>query len=166
MKKSKIDYIISKDGSDKLIFRFDLEGSRVHGFHDEPPKTWAAVYKVYFSYSIIETYDIGDGLEYEVVYEESFDECSCLDQVSYQLKELAVSKEVGKKYYLRPFGNGTHYELELFKNYNNKKYCTITMIQNGRGKAYRFTLSQKRLMSFAKAIDLFLEKALENSEGI
>ena len=55
-KKRKIDFVLRESDTSKLIFRFYPRRSSCHSFGDEPPKDWNDVYKVYYSYSIIQVY--------------------------------------------------------------------------------------------------------------
>lgn len=86
--KRKIDFLIHEDDYEKLLFRFYPRRSRVHSFDDNPPTSWGGVYKVYFSYAIIRQnkWNEDDNWESEIMYDESFDECSAIDQVSTLIK--------------------------------------------------------------------------------
>ena len=56
-KKRKIDFILNERRGYRLIFRFYPKRSSCHSFNENPPKSWNEVYKVYYSYAILEEYD-------------------------------------------------------------------------------------------------------------
>lgn len=122
-KKRKIDFIISKDNYRRLIFRFYPRRSSCHSFNDETPKNWNEVYKVYYSYAIIQQYkfESEDQWKSVVVFREDCDECSIIDEVGYRCLLLADGVEVyeredGEKFELLnqnilPFGMGTDWTI-------------------------------------------------------
>ena len=165
--KKRIDFIIDDDLRERLLFRFYPRRSRVYGFHDEPPKTWDVVYKTYFSYAIIKQYknDENSNWDSEIMYEEDFDECSCIQELSYILKEI-INSEHKSKYKIFPHGDGTSYNIAEWLDRKYKTHYQIMTFQSYTNKGYRFSIKENQLIEFAKTIDYFLEYMLKHSEGI
>lgn len=163
--KDFIDFIIYEDKDDKFILRFNIKNSHVHGFTDKPPKTWKEVYKVYYSYSIIEYWK--EEKQEHVIYEDNYDECSVLYDVWYNLQDICTSTFYGSEneYKFVPMSYGTtwiikrptnllEWEFQLFQSHGivNKGCC--------------FSLDFKKMKELKDTIKEFLDCTLENSEGI
>lgn len=172
-RKRKIDFVIKEDKYSKKVFRFYPRQSNVHGHHETtPPKTWDEVYKTYMAFGILETDGEGRCIQR---YKEGFDECSCLDDVAYLIRNMDSSKgDILKR--SRPFGNGTCWIIEKFtretwesiyeddeeyKEYESFYDFFIWHDYNGEG--YRFQLDEKDAFKFADTIDEFYQHMLENS---
>lgn len=166
--KRKIDFIIYEDDNEKIIFRFYPRSSHVHSFNDIPPTNWGEVYKVYFSYAIIRQtrWDVKDKWESEIMYNEGFDECSCIDQVSETLKDIIAGKYDDDKYEFRPCGDGTSYEIRKYQDWNNVAHWEFLMFQSYTNKGYRFNLNKAGIQKFADTIDYYLEYMLKHGDGI
>ena len=83
-KKRKIDFVLEESDTAKLIFRFYPRRSSCHSFGDEPPKDWNDVYKVYYSYSIIQVYKEDNW--HKTLCNCHCDECSIIDEIAERCK--------------------------------------------------------------------------------
>jgi hypothetical protein len=166
--KRKIDFIIREEDDEKLLFRFYPRRSHVHSFNDKPPTNWDEVYKVYFAYSIIRQIKWSDdeNWESEIMYDESFDECSAIDQVSALIKQILEGKNEKDLYDIHPFGDGTSYKIEKWADWNKNPHWQFMMFQSYTNKGYRFSLRETELLEFRNKIEYFLEYMLEHGEEI
>lgn len=186
-KKRKIDYIIEENDNSRLIFRFYPRQSSCHSFGDEPPKSWDDVYKVYFSYAIIEQwrYSSDDQWQSEVLFYEQCDECSIIDDIAMRCSLLADGTEVFKREdgeeiqllnnSILPFGMGVEWTI-------SKHVCTeygwdeddediihtyyIFILFDYNGKGYKFTLEEKNMKSFGEYLHECCEYMLAHGDPI
>lgn len=85
----KLDFVLDDNSEERLLFRFYPRQSHCHGFSDKIPKTWQEVYKVYYSWSIIQQYKANNKVtKTRIMYKELCDECSCLDQIAFACEKL------------------------------------------------------------------------------
>ena len=82
--KKKIDFNIYESDTYRMIFRFYPKQSHCHSFNNKPPKTWHDVYKVYYSWAILEQWknENGDIEETVMLFTADCDECSIIDEIS------------------------------------------------------------------------------------
>lgn len=82
-KKKKIDFILEERDDYKLIFRFYPRQSSCHSFDEKPPTKPEDVYKVYYSYAIIEQcqWEPNEPWESEILFYQYCDECSIIDEI-------------------------------------------------------------------------------------
>ena len=178
-KKRKIDYILEQNNDERLIFRFYPRRSSCHSFGDEPPKDENDVYKVYFSYAIIEE----DPWESEVLFDAECDECSIIDEVGHRCLLLSDGTEVfvredGSKLELldnriRPFGMGVEWKISkrTVRDIDDNddeiiiNYYEFTLF-DWWDKGYRFTLKEKDLKSFGEYLLECCKYMLEHGDPI
>lgn len=169
-KMRKIDYIIEQTKDEQLIFRFYPKKSYCYSSENEPPKSWADVYKVYYSYAIIKKskFNPEDKWELEIMFYEYCDECSIIDEVGERCLLLADGIEVfkrddGKEIQLLnkrmiPLGMGTEWIISkrICVNYGYEQKDDIEetyydfMLFNYDDKGFRFTLNEKNIKSFGE----------------
>lgn len=166
--KQKIDFTIRESEDERLLFRFYPRRSHVHGFTDEPPKTWNKVYKTYFSWAIILQYK--DFQESVILFEEDFDECSVLEYMPDVIDNLPTTPEETKT--IQPFGDGVTWEFTFVPEDSwrgkviNKSGYKVILWQNYTNKGYRFFLCEDKLKEFKDKVTYILSYMLEHSEGI
>jgi len=172
-KKRKIDFILENEKFDgrRLIFRFYPRQSSCHSFGDEPPKNWDDVYKVYYSYAIINQwkFDSEDQWRSEIFFREGCDECSIIDEVGHRCLLLADGVEVFKRengteiqlldQMILPFGMGTNWTISkhTYTTYGwNEEdedevqtYYTFTLF-DWWNKGFKFTLKDNQLKDFGE----------------
>lgn len=166
-KKKKIDYIINEVDDERLIFRFYPRQSSCHSFGDEPPKNWSDIYKVYFSYAIIKQYKFNseDKWESEVMFYESCDECSIIDEVGNRCLLLAegyetFERENGERTPLLdkcifPVGMGVDWTIskKTWTDWIDKDikhiYYKFTLF-NYFDKGFKFNINEKDMKSFGE----------------
>lgn len=156
-----------------MIFRFYPRRSHCHSFGEEPPKSWSDVYKVYYSYAIIQQskFDPDNQWESEIVFSESCDECSVIDEIA----ERCLLLNDGYKTFERgdgeriplleqeifPFGMGTSWIISETKN----TYYNFTLF-NYWNKGYRFTVKEEHIGTFGKYLKSCCEYMLAHGESI
>ena len=170
-KKRKIDFVLGESDTSKLIFRFYPRRSSCHSFGDEPPKDWNDVYKVYYSYSVIE-FDKEDNW-HKTLFNCHCDECSIIDEIAERCKLLAEGKTVfkgkhdGEKYTIKllnnevyPFGMGVSWTISR----HNTTYEFRLFDWNNTG--YRFCLEKYKLKAFGEYLNKCCEYMLAHGDPI
>lgn len=186
-KKRKIDYIIEQSDDERLIFRFYPRRSSCHSFGDEPPKNWSEVYKVYYSYAIIKQWKFNpeDQWESEIMFYESCDECSIIDEVAQRCLLLADGLEVfkrkdGKEIQLLnerifPIGMGTEWIISKrtwtdFGYEDDEEDVVHTyytfMLFDYSEKGYRFRINQEGMKAFGEYLNECCEYMLAHGDPI
>jgi hypothetical protein len=166
-KKKKIDYIIERSYDRRLIFRFYPRQSSCHSFGDEPPKNWSDVYKIYYSYAVIKQWKFNpeDQWESEIMFYESCDECSEIEEVGQRCLLLADGIEVFKRddgreiqlldNRILPFGMGTNWTISknTWTDWENESikhtYYKFTLFDHF-DKGYRFKIKQEDIKAFGE----------------
>lgn len=195
-KKRKIDFILKERNEYRLIFRFYPRHSHCHGFHENPPTSWDEVYKVYYSYAILEEYDDVHYLtntkstdcnwNVRKVFEESCDECSIVAEIGFMCLQIAD----GKKEYSReidgetytwqlldtekfPFGMGTCWKIHEYKNsvFNENDEEIFEkeyefQLFNYDNVGYRFSLKKEQMKDFGQYLLNCCEYMLQHGEPI
>lgn len=181
-RKRKLDYIIKQSQDERLVFRFYPRRSHCHSFNEEPPKSWEEVYKVYYSYAIIKQwkFDSNEQWESEVVFEESCDECSIIDEIAERCLLLANGYEIferedGERISLLdeevfPFGMGTSWTISKIERHDydgSVKHISYAFILfDYFGKGFRFVIEQKNILSFGEYLKECCEYMLAHGEEI
>lgn len=166
--KRKLDFILSEDDMTRKIFRFYPYRSHCHGFHDDPPKKWDEVYKVYYAYAILLQWKDDNGnIEPEstdVLFDAWCDEGSVIDTIGYVCEHLEECKnELDKKIY--PFSSdGNSWEIEKFRGVSVNIY-TINL-WNTFGVGCKFNLYEEEMKPFGEYLSSCCEYMLNHSEGI
>ena len=182
-KKRKIDYIIEERYDHRLIFRFYPRQSSCHSFGDEPPKSREDVYKVYYNYAIIEQWkeDPDDQWESQVMFNESCDECSIIEEVGHRCLLLAdgyetFEREDGESIQLLdkrifPFGAGTEWTIHKYncpdfedKNIVHTWYEFVLFDYWDKG--YRFEIEEKDIRAFGEYLLECCEYMLAHGDPI
>ena len=159
-KKRHIDFILHKDEDSTIVFRFYPRQSTCHSFGFSPPTSWNDVYKVYYSYCIIEKYDDGQS---KILFNCSCDECSIIDEVAVRCLLLTDEKtsvdvtdpESGKTRTIQlldnemhPMGYGVSWDI---KHLYDNIYCISMFNWNDIG--YRFYLALNELKDFGNFLN-------------
>lgn len=173
-KKRHIDFILHKDEYNTIIFRFRPRQSTCHSFGFSPPTSWDDVYKVYYSYSIINK--CNDSNESGILYDCPYDECSVIDEVANRCLLLADGKtslnvtdpESGKTRTIQllnneihPMGYGTSWDI---KHLYDDVYVISMFNWNDIG--YRFYLNLDELKSFGDFLNDCCEYMLTHGDPI
>jgi len=172
-KRKYIDFSIYDRDNEKVIFRFYPEESNCHSFGDEPPKSWDEVYKVYYSYAILQKFK--NDPSPRTLFKEHCDECSVIDEVAARIKLIVKGQEIfhGKS------PNGEEYEIPLLNKevfpmgqgvgwVINKISEDTFGIQmwNWNDTGYRFYLKKDKLKEFGEFLEECCEHMLENGDPI
>lgn len=171
-KVKKLDFVLYDDDFKTLIFRFRPRQSSCHSFGDEPPKSWAGVYKVYYSYSVLIKWK-HDG-SYEIVFDCSCDECSEIDEVARRCQYLAdgiEQVEVSHPSFgvrtiellndpIVPMGMGVSWEIK--KLYHKYEFDLF----NWGGVGFRFCLTKEKTKEFGKYLSECCEYMLAHGDPI
>lgn len=184
MKKKHIDFIIP-GRSRKRMIRFYPRESRMHSFGDEPPKDYRDVYKVYYSWAILESRLEAvkeNGEEkwsmFRQVFSMPFDECSCIESGLETALKLVMDhrrKEVRELSCGWPGSvwrivrmDGTEFDLEEFGGEKLRDNDTFffEVFDNDSDKGYRFSLNRQQAEDFRKYIKEVNAHMLENGEPI
>lgn len=181
-KKRKLDFIIKDSDTSRLIFRFYPRGSSCHSFTDEPPKSWKDVFKVYYSYAILQQSRLtkDDMWETQVVFTETCDECSIIDEVGERCKLLSEGTETlirqeGEEIRLLddiifPFGMGTNWTISKFtvqdSNDDEAENIYRFTLFDYFNIGFRFELDEHQLKPFGQYLLDCCEYMLQHGEGI
>lgn len=171
-KKRKIDFVLKEDEDDIFIFRFYPRSSSCHSFGSVPPTSWEEVYKVYYSYAVIQRWK--DGGSSRILFSSGCDECSIIDEVAARCLYLSE----GKKSVVRNF-DGKDYTIKLL---NNEMYPTgdgvswdITKVGNDyyeftmfdwNDVGFRFAIKSDRLKEFGEYLNECCEYMLTHGDPI
>lgn len=195
-KERKLDFVLKERNGYRLIFRFYPKQSHCHSFNDNPPTSWNEVYKVYYSYSILEEYDdihyltntesTDHDWNVRKVFEETCDECSIIDEVAFYCLQLAD----GKKEYSReiddelhtwqlldteiyPFGMGVSWKIHEYEksNYDENNEEIIEneyefQLFSYDNVGYRFSLNKEQMKEFGQYLTNCCEYMLKHGEAI
>ncbi len=169
----KLDFVLSEDEYEVIIFRFRPRQSSCHSFGDKPPKSWNDVYKVYYSYSIIKKYK--DDRKHRILFDCSCDECSEIDEVAARCLYLAndqTSVEVKcpdieetrtiqlLNNEIHPIGYGVSWDIK----FQYGVYWITLFDWDGTG--YRFTVSKEQLKTFGDYLNNCCEYMLVHGDPI
>ena len=148
-----------------LNFVFYPKESHMHGFNDKPPKDFAGVYKVYYSFAIEETKGSHPA---ESVFAIRCDECSALTYLADAIRHCIQKKTDSKA--LSPGQEGSIWELTYMKasDFPLKEEDSVifSVWNNYTNKGYRFWLYVSAAKEFAGFIDMVNNHMLENGEPI
>lgn len=172
-KKRHIDFILHKDEDSTIVFRFYPRQSSCHSFGDNPPTSWGDVYKVYYSYSVIQRYDGGES---KVLFNCSCDECSIIDEVAARCLLLAdgntnvdiVNPHSGKPCTIQLLNNEMHpmgYGVSWDIKHHHKDVYVISIF-NWNDIGYRFYLTRKELKKFGDFLNKCCEYMLAHGNPI
>lgn len=166
--KRKLDFVLSEDDMTRKIFRFYPYRSHYHGFHDNSPKTWEEVYKVYYAYAILLQWKDDNGnIEPEstdVLFDARCDECSKIDVIGYICEHLEECKNgLNKRIYACE--QGITWKIEkLFKGTSLNIYSIN--LWNTFGVGCKFNLCEEEMKPFGEYLNNCCEYMLKHSEGI
>jgi len=178
MKERKLDFILEEDAKGKkLVFRFYPRGSHMHSFDDKPPKTFQDVYKVYYSWAIIDySYNYKNNIKVaERVFYMSCDECSALCDLASAIRYMLRHRR--KEMDVLSFGQpGSDWKLEyLPRKYDeqgnpNLSYgdgrVYFTVFNNYKHNGYEFCLNVEKTKKFCDYLEAVNQHMLENGEPI
>ena len=174
--KRKLDFVIYESDTYRMTFRFYPKKSHCHSFNDEPPKTWLDVYKVYYSWTILEQWknENGDIEKTIVLFTAHCDECSVIDEISARCNLLSrrieqVKRKNGDENYkikvlnreCYPMGMGISW---IIRKTRNKSY--IFEVWNFSNNGFRFELPHKRIKEFGEYLLMCCNYMLEHGEPI
>ena len=147
-----------EDEWERRVIRFYPKTTHVHGFDDDPPKTWGKVYKTYLSFSVLH-FDMESGKAH-VAYNARWDECSGLNDLAYWLEHPGANTE--PVFHMRVFGDATQWVVLPW----GESFKLVTMYPLHAGKSYVFWLKNDQIPEFVKVITEYLDYSLAHSEGI
>ena len=190
MKEKHIDFIIEKTDDHIVKMRFYPQHSHCHGFYETPPKDWNEVYKVYYSWSILESHkgfikDDEMWTAFEPVFEMKWDECSAITYLPDTIEWILKKK---KNFYRLPtLGQpGSDWDFRYIKTCASKIYfdeqergyltnvvrtpendvLEITVVNNCTQQAYHFLLTIDETQKFVSYLKKINQHMLENGEPI
>lgn len=166
MKKEKMVFNLSHEDQDEwreypidIDFVFYPKESHMHGFHDEPPKTFKEVYKVYYCWAIEKTKGPHPA---KSLFSIGCDECSALTDLSEVIRQCIRDKR--DKRYLTAGQDGSDWH--LFFGFCPPARVGFYVFSNFTNKGYRFYLETERAEQFADFLDEVNNHMLENGEPI
>lgn len=176
-----LDFVLSEGSSlmPKVVFRFYPCRSHMHGFDEEnPPKSYDDVYKVYYSWSILERHVGDNGVAYGNsvrVFEMNWDECSALTDLDKAVSDLLDNKRL--EYTVLSLGQpGSIWEVRrlesadwlgdewVFDPENDK--IQFSVWNNITNLGYRFVLTLDKASNFVEYLNSINLYMLEHSEPI
>ncbi len=174
--RKHFDFVIENETYRETVFRYYPKQTHVHGFGDESPKNWKEVYKVYYSWAIIDKfYDDEEHTKfdgYEFRMKMGCDECSVLPYLDDVIRNVI---ETGKaENNVEGFGQPSS-DWSISKrsgdmgkvfNYKPYEYYDFTVFDNWQNNGYRFTLDRKQVEKFCKWLDKINTYALAHGEGM
>lgn len=179
---TNLTFTLESDEYSRIIFQFDEKRSSCHSFGDNPPKNWQDVYKVYYTWSILEQYRDREEYEWSTDYEFSvWDEGSALRAVGEYAKAIADGK---KKYIvtdpstgeehtfkylndtLQACGDGADWTISEKRRFGRKEEKRYIFSIWNRRKGYRFMLPDGRMREFGEFLTAWCEYMLENGVGM
>lgn len=150
----RFEFCIDKKGSERLVFWFDPERSRLHRFGDTDPTDWSEVYKVYYSWGI---YFECDGKS-EFIEGSSWDECSTLKYLPDVIEDMAQYNRDSNRILHPAYGTAwqvtTHRREKgegCFFTFDLWGYPEITEIRCF-SKCARLEMSREKALDFARHI--------------
>ena len=172
----KFDFILRDDkGFFRDVFRYYPRRTHVHGFHEEPPKLWKDVYKVYCSWAILRQYydeKTDNKIESsQVLFELDCDECSEIPNLSGIIKQVIETGETFERLTMgQPAGDWCIKQRKGRYSWNDKdkeyEYYDFQVFNNWTNQGYRFSLDKDEVVKFCEWLDSINQYALEHSEGI
>jgi len=182
-KKKYLDFVL-KEGKDvygykyKRIFRFFPRESTCHSFNDEPPKSRDEVYKVYFSWVIMDKQS-NPKKEDKIWFGCDWDEGSVIDTIASVCKYLSEGKtEIIREYEsetysipllnkeITPSGDGISWTIEKHYNIFTENYMYCFQVFNMDNVGYRFLLSEERVKEFGEYLDFVCDYMVEHGDPI
>ncbi len=176
------DFVLEEGTSKRILFRFYPKRSSCHSFDDDPPKTWQDVYKVYYTWAILEQYRYGENDIWDTKAKfEVWDECSAIDAVEKACKVLADGKtqyavtdpHTGRECTfqcldntLRAFGDGADWTISKQKKYWKKEGQKYLFVIWNRNRGYRFVLPESKMREFGEFLAGCSEYMLRHGVGI
>lgn len=168
-----MEFVLRNRPERQVVFKFYPEYSHMHGFGDEPPKTFQEVYKVYYCWGIMEQ----SAERMTRRFYMDCDECSVLTELSSYIRTaLKVHNRLEAVTFGQPGSDWTiqrffipDCELEEEQDENElteRDYVDFTVFDNYTNTGYRFTLSVNEAELFANFLDRVNEHMLERSEPI
>ena len=140
----------------KIDFVFSPTRSHLHSFNENPPKDWNEVYKVYYSWQIVEVFEG----EPEVLFNMEVDECSCLTDLAYYIRDILYYN--AKHHTIRSLGQpGSEWIIKA-----DGSIIHFEIWQDPSNQGYRFWLTRDRAEEFAKFLDQINKYMLEHGEPI
>lgn len=165
--RKHIDFIFDDCGKERKIIRFYPRRSHVHGFGEDCPHDWQAVYKVYYAWSVLHQYRCFEDAVWEscTVFESNTDECSVLEN----LGKLVEIVPIGKTLDVCALGDGVDWQIkhiaadEKFKQAEQYQFVAWKHYDN---VGYRFWLNVEDTARFVKYLHFVNEYMLAHSEPI
>lgn len=149
-------------------FSFNLDECHSYRLNDNPPKSWNDIYKLYLSYTIRRTVDIGDGNPSVVGEFSIWDENSYLPTLLSNL----ISKEKNFRESINEIGFLSTCDIVLKTYYGSKSITDlpeqiyrIDFFNHYTGDGFRMLLNRKECKKFIEFLSNFLDKMLVNSEA-
>lgn len=162
-KVGQIDFILQYNAFSRLIFRFLPQFSSCHSFDDNPPKSWQEVYKVYYTYEIVERWSEEGQNNEDVLFSTAFDECSIIDDVAQFIDQLGWNSFRSKTF--TPCGDGVQWKLQ--KRRHPRQGLGIKFeLWKRNNVGYRMFLPEERCIAFAKFLNDCCEYMLAHGEPI
>ena len=169
MKKDKMVFNLFHEDQDEwreypvdIDFVFYPKESHMHGFHDEPPKTFKGVYKVYYCWAIEKTKGPHPA---KVLFGIGCDECSILTKLPYVIRYCLANKQDQRATSMGQ--DGSDWRLFYLKrDHMSTDAIDFCVWSNFSGKGYRFILEAEEAKAFADFLDEVNKYMLENGEPI
>jgi hypothetical protein len=169
--KKYIDFTIKydKEFDKKTIFRFHTASSHVHGFNEDCPNVWKDVYKVYYSWQVIEINKTNE----KILFDMSIDECSdivnlpkVLDYVIKKRPKFIREQSVGQPGSIWEIKYRKYHDWGTGKREPEKDFLEISVWNNYTKCGFRFYLDINETKSFIAYLENVNAYMLKHSEPI
>ena len=175
-KVKHMDFEISSNEHIRLLFRFYPRKSSIHSFTEEPPKDFNDVYKVYYSWAIMESRNRAwhdeepRWPEYKKIFSMRWDECSPLEHLVETIKTVVLTKE--KQTGVVSMGQPSsewiigYHEMQGVFNEDIEDYLSFYVFNNWSNMGYRFSLDLSKVRKFIDYINSINSYMLKHGDPI
>ena len=155
------DFVIKETNRYTIVFRFYPEKSSMHGFHDEPAKSFREVYKVYYTWDIIKISN-DRRRKPERMFGLSCDENSALLSLDELIEWCIIERKRNLK--RRSFGDGSSWELTYrYAGYAEQSQIMFVVFDMDSDLGFRFQLAIPKAREFASYLETINQYMLEHS---
>ena len=178
MKQKHLDFVLRDDDYRKIVFRFYPRSSHMHSFDENPPKSLDNVYKVYYSWGILQYWKDDNGAyePAERLFYMYCDECSALEYLEYVIRKILRYKK--RRTQALSFGQPgsmwtiTYHPHIVWDDDDNRKIdatngvLVFEVFDNWTNQGYRFDLEVNEALAFCDYLHKVNQHMFENGEPI
>lgn len=173
-KARHLDFELKRDEDSILKFRFYPKSSHMHGFDEEPPKTFDDVYKVYYTWGIFRSQNLAcpdepdEWTAFQRMFHIAYDECSALETLEYGIRHVIRYKKGRLDHWSwgEPGSDWIISYRKEDKQDRTKDRVFFEVFDNSTDAGFRFVLSVDKALAFADYLHTVNQHMLENGEPI